>query len=231
MKIIKNLVIFILSVILLITIILTNIYIMLITSITGNAIEQTVNNIDVNDIIEENREIYDDLCKELENQFGIEQEMVDNILNSEVSKNVVGKVAGSYMEYMLTGDESAKLQSDDVINMIEENINDAIDLTNIEIAEEDLVQIKENVIKQIKENSEVIDETLNSIYDVDITKINVDVNNLEDIKNIDINEIKNNEELNNIIDMDSIDKDKIDEVGGDIQDAYEQYRNKINIKW
>ena len=231
MKIIKNLLIFILSIILLISLIITNIYIMLITSITSDSIEQTVSNIDINGIIEENREVYDELCKELENQFGIEQEMVDNILNSELSKNVVGKVAGSYMQYMLTGDESAKLKTDDVIDIIEENLNDAIDLTQIEISEEDVVEIKEKVINQIEQNSEVIDEALSSVYEVDFTKINIDVNNIEDIKNMDINDIKNNEELNNIINMDSIDKNKINEVGGDIQDAYEQYRNKVNIKW
>ena len=160
---IKKIIILLLSIILLITIFAANIYITLISSVTSDSIQATVSNIDIGQIISENEETYNKICLELEEKLGIEKEMVDTILNSEVSKNVVGKVAGSYMQYMLTGDESAKLKSDDVIDIIDENLYEAIELTEYDIPEEKIEEAKEKVIEQIKQNSEVIDNVLDSV--------------------------------------------------------------------
>lgn len=223
---IKKIGIVLLSILLVITIVITNVYLILINSVTSESIQETVSNIDINSFIEENQETYYKICNLLEEKLGIEQEMIDNILNSEVTKNVVGKVAGSYMQYMLTGDESSKIKSDEVIDIIEESFDDAIDLTEIEILEEKKEQIKEKVVDGIKQNSEIIDETLDKIYEVDINNINA-----EDIKNTDLNEIKDNINIDNIIDLNEIDKNKINGVGGDLRDEFEQYRNSINFEW
>lgn len=223
----KKIIILLLSILLLITIFAANIYITLISSVTIDSIQATVSNIDIGQIIAENEEEYNKICLELEEKFGIEKEMVDTILNSEVSKNVVGKVAGSYMQYMLTGDESAKLKSVDVINIIDENLYEAIKLTEYEIPEEKIEEAKEKVIEQIKQNSEVIDNALDAVYEID-------VNEIKNIENADFDEIRNNiniENIENIVDLNEIDKDKLNEVGGELQNVFEGHRNSINIEW
>ena len=223
---IKKISIVLLSIILVISIIITNVYLVIINSVKSESIQETVSNIDINSFIKENEETYNKICSILEEKLGIEQEMIDNILNSDITKNVVGKVAGSYMQYMITGDESAKIKSDEVINIIEESFDDAIDLTKVQISEEKKEQIKDKVVEGIKQNSEFIDETLDKVYEVDINNIDV-----EEIKNTDLDGIKENVNLDNIIDLNEIDKNKINGVGGDLRNEFEQYRNSINFEW
>lgn len=223
----KKIIILLLSIILVIAILGANLYITLVSSVTIDSIQATVSNIDISQIINENEETYNQICNELEEKLGIEKEMVDTILNSEVSKNVVGKVAGSYMQYMLTGDESVKLKSDDVIDIIDENLYEAIKLTEHEIPEEKIEEVKEKVIEQIKQNSEVIDNTLDSVYEID-------VNEIKDIQDADLDEIRNNidmDRIENFVDLNGIDKDKINEVGGELQNVLEGHRNSINFEW
>ncbi len=102
-------------------------------------------------------------------RHGISKKLVDEIFNSKEVKEFLGKAVGSTTDYVVNGNKSEPLTSEDFNKILDDNIDDWIKNTNTEISDSK----KEVLVIRIKNASRGIinnlpnNETINESFDQD----------------------------------------------------------------
>lgn len=182
MKVLKNIFLIILILILFISSLSLMILVPVKYLVNPNTINNAITNLDIEKLVKNNPELektitdtLDPIISETE-KYGIDEDIIIEIVNSKEIKGLVGSITGDLVDYALTG-KKYELISIDKIKSI---VNEAIDVIN----ESDYYEIsnadKENILEAITKESDSIEEI---IPDTDLIEESL-TNDYKDMLNI-----------------------------------------------
>lgn len=75
-------------------------------------------------------DIYD-----MASEFDVSKETIDNIINSSLSKEIIGMALGNITDYVINGNNNSIFSSDDIYKIVDENIDGVLKDMSISISE------------------------------------------------------------------------------------------------
>ena len=109
----------------------------------------------------------------LASQFSVSEEVVDSIIDSKITKEIIGDAVGNLTDYVVNGKETKALTADDAYNLINENLDDILKESNISLDDGQKEKFLREIKKQLPDMVEVIptsESLANSSY---INQINL----------------------------------------------------------
>lgn len=109
----------------------------------------------------------------LASQFSVSEEVVDSIIDSKITKEIIGDAVGNLTDYVVNGKETKALTADDAYNLINENLDDILKESNISLDDGQKEKFLREIKKQLPDMVEAIPTTeslANSSY---INQINL----------------------------------------------------------
>ena len=103
----------------------------------------------------------------LASQFSVDEEVVDGIIDSDITKEIIGDAAGNLTDYIINGADTKALSEDDIYNLIDDNLDDILDENDIKIDKGQKEKFLREVKKQLPDIVEVIPtskELMNNSY-------------------------------------------------------------------
>lgn len=82
----------------------------------------------------------------LASQFSVSEEVVDKIIDSKITKEIVGDAVGNLTDYVVNGKKTKALTADDAYNLINDNLDDILEESNISLDDGQ----KEKFLREIK---------------------------------------------------------------------------------
>ncbi len=82
----------------------------------------------------------------LAEQFNVDEKVVDTIINSKITKEIIGSAIGNLTDYAINGKNTKILSEQDTYNIISDNLDDLLKENNITIN----VSQKEKFLREIK---------------------------------------------------------------------------------
>ena len=87
-------------------------------------------------------------------EYGVPERVVDEIINSDTTKNILGVSAGNFMDYIINGSDFSFLSVDEAYNLISKNVDKLINEVDIDIS----LGQKEKFLNRVKlELPDIID--------------------------------------------------------------------------
>lgn len=110
----------------------------------------------------------------LASQFSVSEEVVDKIIASDITKEIVGSAVGNLTDYVVNGKETKVLSADDAYNLISDNLDDILRASDVEISDGQKEKFLREVEKQLPDIVEVIptsEDLLGSNYGNEIKSL------------------------------------------------------------
>lgn len=104
----------------------------------------------------------------LASQFSVSEEVVDKIIDSKITKEIVGDTVGNLTDYVVNGKETAVLSEDDVYNVINDNLDSILKSSDVSLDDGQKEKFLREIKKQIPDIVEVIptsEDLLGSNYE------------------------------------------------------------------
>lgn len=92
----------------------------------------------------------------LASQFSVSEEVVDSIIDSKITKQIIGDAVGNVTDYVVNGKETKAFSEDDVYNLINDNLDEILESSNVSIDEGQKEKFLREVKKQLPDIVEVI---------------------------------------------------------------------------
>lgn len=92
----------------------------------------------------------------LASQFSVSEEVVDKIIDSKATKEVIGSAVGNLTDYVINGKEAKILSSDDVYEVISDNLDDVLKASDLKIDDSSKEKFLREIKKQLPDIVEVI---------------------------------------------------------------------------
>lgn len=138
-------------------------------AVSKENIKETITKVDIEKLIKENPQVQEDVNEafgplyDTAAEFGISEDVVNKILNSDEVKGLMGDFTGNILDYVLTGKDQKIISN----NQIEDMVSDAIDKINesgyYEFKDEEKEEILGVVKDTVNEYQEFIPDT--SVFD------------------------------------------------------------------
>ena len=112
----------------------------------------------------------------LASQFSVSEEVVDQIIDSDLTKEIIGEAVGNLTDYMVNNKDTKVLTEEDAYNLISDNLDDVLAENDLSIDEGQKEKFLREVEKQLPDIIEVIptsDDLLGSSYGSDIERIQI----------------------------------------------------------
>lgn len=110
----------------------------------------------------------------LASQFSVSEEVVDKIIDSDITKEIVGDAVGNMTDYIVNGEDTKALSEDDIYKLIDDNLDEVLKENNLSIDEGQKEKFLREVEKQLPDIVSVIpssSELLGSDYGEEIRLI------------------------------------------------------------
>lgn len=92
----------------------------------------------------------------LASQFSVSEEVVDSIIDSKITKQIIGDAVGNVTDYVVNGKETKAFSEDDVYNLINDNLDEILESSNVSIDDGQKEKFLREVKKQLPDIVEVI---------------------------------------------------------------------------
>lgn len=92
----------------------------------------------------------------LASQFSVSEEVVDSIIDSKITKEIVGDAVGNLTDYVVNGKETKALTADDAYNLINDNLDDILKESNISLDDGQKEKFLREIKKQLPDMVEVV---------------------------------------------------------------------------
>ena len=92
----------------------------------------------------------------LASQFSVSEEVVDQIIDSDFTKEIIGEATGNLTDYIINGEDSKALSEDDVYKLIDDNLDEVLKENDIEIDDGQKEKFLREVKKQLPDIVKVI---------------------------------------------------------------------------
>ena len=112
----------------------------------------------------------------LASQFSVSEEVVDQIIDSDLTKEIIGEAVGNLTDYMVNDKDTKVLTEEDAYNLISDNLDDVLAENDLSIDEGQKEKFLREVEKQLPDIIEVIptsEDLLGSSYGSDIERIQI----------------------------------------------------------
>ncbi len=112
----------------------------------------------------------------LASQFSVSEEVVDQIIDSRITKEIVGDAVGNLTDFIVNGEDTKILSEEDAYNLINDNLDDVLDENNISIDDGQKEKFLREVKKQLPDIVEVLptsEDLIGSSYGDNIEKIQI----------------------------------------------------------
>lgn len=112
----------------------------------------------------------------LASQFSVSEEVVDQIIDSDLTKEIIGEAVGNLTDYMVNDKDTKALTEEDAYNLISDNLDDVLAENDLSIDEGQKEKFLREVEKQLPDIIEVIptsEDLLGSSYGSDIERIQI----------------------------------------------------------
>lgn len=110
----------------------------------------------------------------LASQFSVSEDVVDKIIDSKITKEIVGDAVGNLTDYLINGKETKALTADDAYNLINDNLDDILKSSDISIDDGQKEKFLREIKKQLPDMVEVIptsEDFLGSDYEYGIKQM------------------------------------------------------------
>ena len=110
----------------------------------------------------------------LASQFSVSEEVVDSIIDSNVTKEIIGGAVGNLTDYVINGENTAVLSEEDIYNVVNDNLDDILEENNLSIDEGQKEKFLREVEKQLPDIVAVIptsEDIMGSSYGANIEQI------------------------------------------------------------
>ncbi len=134
-------------------------------TINKNNVKDIISNVNIEQTLNENKE-YENIVNEMlepileeTRKIGISDEVIIKILDSKEVKNLLGDVAGNFMDAIITGNSQGLLSNEDVKELVSDVIDDINNLQLYEIDTSEKEKILDFVDEQVNEYIEFMPTT------------------------------------------------------------------------
>lgn len=110
----------------------------------------------------------------LASQFSVSEEVVDQIIDSNLTKEIIGEAVGNLTDYMVNGKDTKVLSEEEAYNLISDNLDEVLEENDLSIDEGQKEKFLREVEKQLPDVIEVIptsEDLLGSSYGSNIERI------------------------------------------------------------
>ena len=110
----------------------------------------------------------------LASQFSVSEEVVDQIIDSNLTKEIIGEAVGNLTDYMVNGKDTKVLSEEEAYNLISDNLDEVLEENDLSIDEGQKEKFLREVEKQLPDIIEVIptsEDLLGSSYGSNIERI------------------------------------------------------------
>ena len=110
----------------------------------------------------------------LASQFSVSEEVVDSIIDSKITKQIIGDAVGNITDYVVNGKETKAFSEDDAYNLINDNLDDILASSNVSIDEGQKEKFLREVRKQLPDIVEAIptsESLANSGHNLEINMV------------------------------------------------------------
>ena len=110
----------------------------------------------------------------LASQFSVSEEVVDQIIDSDLTKEIIGEAVGNLTDYMVNGKDTKVLSEEDAYNLISDNLDEVLKENDLSIDEGQKEKFLREVEKQLPDIIEVVptsEDLLGSSYGSNIERI------------------------------------------------------------
>ena len=92
----------------------------------------------------------------LASQFSVSEEVVDQIIDSDLTKEIIGEAVGNLTDYMVNGKDTKVLSEEEAYNLISDNLDEVLEENDLSIDEGQKEKFLREVEKQLPDIIEVI---------------------------------------------------------------------------
>lgn len=92
----------------------------------------------------------------LASQFSVSEKVVDKIIDSNLTKEIIGEAVGNVTDYMVNGKEAKVLSEEDTYNLISDNLDKVLEENNLSIDDGQKEKFLREVEKQLPDIVQII---------------------------------------------------------------------------
>ena len=110
----------------------------------------------------------------LASQFSVSEEVVDQIIDSKITKEIIGDAVGNLTDYIINGEDTKVLSEKDAYNLISDNLDDILEENDLSIDKGQKEKFLREIEKQLPDIIEIIPtskDLIGSSYGANIEKI------------------------------------------------------------
>lgn len=110
----------------------------------------------------------------LASQFSVSEEVVDKIIDSKVTKEIIGDAVGNITDYVVNGEETKTLTVDDAYALINDNLDDILAASDVSLDEGQKEKFLREIKKQLPDMVDVLpssEDLLSSEYSESIKQL------------------------------------------------------------
>ena len=110
----------------------------------------------------------------LASQFSVSSDVVDSIIDSKITKQIIGDAVGNLTDYVVNGKEVKAFSEDDAYELIEDNLDDILKAGNVSLDDGQREKFLREIKKQLPDIVEVVptsESLVNSGHDFEINLI------------------------------------------------------------
>ena len=110
----------------------------------------------------------------LADQFSVSEDVVDSIINSNITKQIIGDAIGNLTDYVINGKETRMFSEDDIYELITDNLDDILKAANVSLDDGQKEKFLREIKKQLPDIVEVVptsESLVNSEHNFEINLI------------------------------------------------------------
>ena len=110
----------------------------------------------------------------LASQFSVSSDVVDSIIDSKITKQIIGDAVGNLTDYVVNGKETKVFSEDDIYELITDNLDDILKAANVSLDDGQKEKFLREIKKQLPDIVEVVptsESLVNSEHNFEINLI------------------------------------------------------------
>ena len=110
----------------------------------------------------------------LASQFSVSSDVVDSIIDSKITKQIIGDAVGNLTDYVVNGKETRAFSEDDIYELITDNLDDILKAANVSLDDGQKEKFLREIKKQLPDIVEVVptsESLVNSEHNFEINLI------------------------------------------------------------
>jgi hypothetical protein len=157
----KKITVTILSILLVLLLTITNLYISISDSLKSDSIKTNIKNNLLTGLIYDDDGNKTEIFKTILRLTTLDEETVVKLMENETASNLLTDLVNSIYDYNLTGDENYKYSREKIISLVEDNLDKVMSEIDYNLSSSD----RREVLNYVRNNTDYI---LNTIYSTDI---------------------------------------------------------------